>query len=79
MYFSLKLPLQVIACIWGVYVVNSWICLFRNYLTARKVGLPLRVIPVSPENPLWMLVDKKILMPLFAYFPITFPPSVSAW
>ncbi|OAL45508.1 putative cytochrome P450 [Pyrenochaeta sp. DS3sAY3a] len=70
MYFSLKLLFQVIVFVWGVYVVNSWVCLLRNYRTARKVGLPLRVIPVSPENPLWMLVDKKIFVPLFAYFPI---------
>lgn len=28
---------------------------------ARKIGVPLRVIPIDHVNPLWMLVDTKIL------------------
>ncbi|KAH8704634.1 cytochrome P450 [Phaeosphaeriaceae sp. PMI808] len=62
MYFSLKLPLQAIVLLWGVYIVRSWFCLFRNYLIARKVGVPLRIIP--------MLVDKRIFVPLFEKLPI---------
>lgn len=51
------------------YILHSWYCLLLNYLTARKIGVPLVVIPISHENPLWMLVDKKIFIPLFKRFP----------
>ena len=47
-----------VAMVWSVY---SAFCLLRNYLIARKIGLPTRVIPISHTNPLWMLVDRKIL------------------
>ncbi|GAW16697.1 hypothetical protein ANO14919_061340 [Xylariales sp. No.14919] len=35
--------------------------LVQNYLAARKIGLPIRVIPVSHTNPFWMLVDRRVL------------------
>ncbi|KAF1952258.1 cytochrome P450 [Byssothecium circinans] len=54
---------------WLLYIVYSWYCLFRNYLIPRKVGLPLRIIPINPENPLWMLVDKRFFIPLFEKLP----------
>lgn len=53
----------------GAWVVYSWYCLFFNYLSAQKIGIPIRVIPISHENPLWMLVDKKIFIPLFSRLP----------
>ncbi|KAL1876453.1 hypothetical protein Daus18300_002697 [Diaporthe australafricana] len=37
------------------------LCLLQNYLVARKIGVPLRVIPIDHVNPLWMLVDTKVL------------------
>ncbi|KAL2049437.1 hypothetical protein ABVK25_010341 [Lepraria finkii] len=59
--------------LWAVpivcWVLYSWYCLFINYLTARKIGVPLVIIPVSHENPLWMIVDKKIFIPLFERLP----------
>lgn len=39
------------------WVVFSWYCLLCDYLIARKVGLPLRIIPISHENRLWMAID----------------------
>ncbi|KAI0974683.1 cytochrome P450 [Xylaria arbuscula] len=33
----------------------------QNYLSARKVGLPIRVIPISHTSPFWMLVDRRVL------------------
>lgn len=36
-------------------------CLLRNYLVACKIGVPLCVNPIDHVNPLWMLVDKKVL------------------
>lgn len=43
--------------------------LVRNYLTARKTGLPFIVIPISPENPIWFLVGKSIFVPLIERLP----------
>ncbi|KAI0098617.1 cytochrome P450 [Nemania sp. FL0031] len=43
---------------WTVY---SWICLWQNYQSARKLGVPLRILPISHGNPLWMLVDKRVV------------------
>lgn len=52
--------------LWPALGVLGWtlycsFCLLRNYLVARKIGVPLRVIPIDHVNPLWMLVDTKIL------------------
>lgn len=52
--------------LWPAFGLLAWtlycnLCLLRNYLVARKIGLPLRVIPIDHVNPLWMLVDTKIL------------------
>ncbi|KAI0185532.1 putative cytochrome P450 [Xylaria flabelliformis] len=35
--------------------------LAQNYFAARRIGLPIRVIPISHTNPFWMLVDRRIL------------------
>ncbi|KAH8647610.1 putative cytochrome P450 [Tricladium varicosporioides] len=51
---------------WAVY---SSYCLVRNYLVARKLGIPIRIIPISHENLLWMIVDRKIFIPLFSRVP----------
>ena len=60
------LPLVVLISGWLVY---CWGCLLHNYVEARKIGIPIVVIPISHENPLWMLVDKKIFIPLFERLP----------
>ena len=53
----------------AAYLLHTGYCLLVNYLKVRHIGLPLRVIPISPENPLWMIVDKKIFIPLFNRLP----------
>ena len=50
------------------WVLYSWYCLFINYLAARKIGVPIAIIPINHENPLWIIVDK-ILNPLFERLP----------
>ncbi|KAI0017068.1 cytochrome P450 [Xylariomycetidae sp. FL0641] len=50
--------LCTLAAAWTLY---SWLCLFRNYLSARKVGVPLRILPISHGNPFWMIVDRKVI------------------
>jgi hypothetical protein len=49
----------------GWWTAYSWYCLWVNYISARKIGVPLRVMPISHENPLWMIVDKKVFHPPF--------------
>ncbi|KAL9012108.1 MAG: hypothetical protein Q9173_003107 [Seirophora scorigena] len=63
---SLSLILALLPASWIAY---SGFCLLRNYQIARKIGVPLVVIPISHENPLWMVVDKKFVIPLFERFP----------
>ena len=56
---SLPLVLFAIATIWS---------LLRNYLIARDVGLPIVIVPISPENPVWMLLARYIV-PILQYIP----------
>lgn len=50
---------------WALYYAY---CLAVNYQTARKVGVPLLVLPISPQNVLWIIVGK-YLIPLFKRLP----------
>ncbi|XXH03924.1 hypothetical protein Hte_010332 [Hypoxylon texense] len=43
------------------WIVYSWVCLLLNYLKARKVGVPIRIILISHGNPFWILVDRKVV------------------
>ncbi|KAI1130116.1 cytochrome P450 [Nemania abortiva] len=43
------------------WILYSWICLWQNYQSARKLGIPLRILPISHGNPFWMIVDKRIV------------------
>lgn len=40
-----------------IFALLSWtiISITSNYVTARKIGLPIVISPVSPLNPLWIL------------------------
>jgi hypothetical protein len=51
------------------WLVYTGYCLFANYWIIRNIGVPLRVVPISPENPLWMIVDKKVFIPIFERLP----------
>ena len=44
----------------GWYFLYSAYCLAINYRAAESTGLPTVIIPVSPENPVWMLVGNAI-------------------
>lgn len=43
------------------YTLHSSICLLRNYRAARKLGVPVRIIPVDHINPLWSLSSQKVV------------------
>ncbi|OTB08909.1 hypothetical protein M426DRAFT_316209 [Hypoxylon sp. CI-4A] len=45
----------------STWIIYSWACLIQNYLRARRIGIPLRVIPISHGNPLWMVADKTVI------------------
>lgn len=45
--------------------------LFRNYMAARKMGVPIRIIPIDHTNPIWMLVDRSVLTVLKRLLPFT--------
>jgi hypothetical protein len=50
-----------------VFLSSAW-GIFRNYLIARKVGLPIIILPISHENPIWMLTARHV-MPFMKYIP----------
>lgn len=45
----------------GIWALYCSVCLARNYLAARKTGLPIRVIPIDHTNAPWTLLDRKVL------------------
>ncbi|KAI0396623.1 cytochrome P450 [Xylariaceae sp. FL0594] len=57
----IKALLWAIVVLVGSSTAYSLLCLFQNYLAARKIGLPIRIIPISHTNPLWMLVDRRVI------------------
>ncbi|KAI0200589.1 cytochrome P450 [Astrocystis sublimbata] len=42
-------------------LATAGINLLNNYSAARKIGVPIRIIPISPLNPFWVLVDRHVL------------------
>ncbi|KAF7909334.1 uncharacterized protein EAF01_003052 [Botrytis porri] len=44
--------------------------LYQNYILAKKIGVPIVVLPLSPQNPIWMLLAD-IIVPLFQKSSIT--------
>ncbi|TVY12897.1 Secologanin synthase [Lachnellula arida] len=53
---------------WVLYVLY---CLALNYKRARKIGLPVVILPIDCGNPLWMSIDTRIL-PFFKRLPFGF-------
>ncbi|KAI5861437.1 cytochrome P450 [Durotheca rogersii] len=45
----------------AAWVVDTGIRLARNYASVRTIGVPIRMIPISPLNPFWVLLDRKVL------------------
>ncbi|KAF2136432.1 uncharacterized protein K452DRAFT_130448 [Aplosporella prunicola CBS 121167] len=44
-------------------IISTLRAILRNHAIARKIGLPIILVPISPENPLWM-----ILAPYFIHW-----------
>lgn len=43
------------------FILHSSISLLYNYTQARKIGVPIRVIPVDHINPIWYLVSQQVV------------------
>lgn len=51
---------------WPILALAAWTlycqaCLLRNYLVARRIGVPVRIIPIDHLNPLWALIDHRVV------------------
>ncbi|KAL6719196.1 hypothetical protein ACLMJK_003433 [Lecanora helva] len=44
----------------GLYLLYTSYCLGINYRAAKRIGVPIVIVPVSPENPIWMLTGNRI-------------------
>ncbi|KAI1136864.1 cytochrome P450 [Hypoxylon sp. FL0543] len=53
--------LTAAALLIGATLVSTGVRLLQNYWAARSMGVPIRIIPISPLNPFWVLLDRKVL------------------
>ncbi len=60
----------LLSLIFPLVIIPVWnLCkLAANYAVARKVGVPLIVLPISPENPTWVLISD-FCIPIFKCIP----------
>ncbi|KAK4157556.1 cytochrome P450 [Chaetomidium leptoderma] len=57
----LLLALWVVLTWVAAWTLYSGYCLYCNYLEARKLGVPIRIIPIDHLNKLWLLVDRQVV------------------
>jgi len=57
----LMLILRASLTLFTAWTAYSGFCLYCNYLEARKIGIPIRVIPIDHLNKLWLLVDRQVV------------------
>ncbi|KAF2090209.1 cytochrome P450 monooxygenase-like protein [Saccharata proteae CBS 121410] len=43
------------------YSISACYTLYRNHAIARKTGIPTIVVPISPENPIWLLLSRFVV------------------
>jgi hypothetical protein len=56
--------LTILLGLYLFWVASTLYSLFRNYLSARKTGLPLVILPFNHYNPVWMILSVPIIRPL---------------
>lgn len=42
-------------------LARTGVRMLQNYRAARTMGVPIRFIPISPLNPFWVLLDRRVL------------------
>ena len=65
---KLEILLAIALLVPAATIIRTGVFLLRNYQAARSIGAPIRIVPISPLNPFWVLLDRKIL-PLFRRLP----------
>ncbi|KIW22830.1 uncharacterized protein PV07_11088 [Cladophialophora immunda] len=55
---------SILLTLYGLWVASTLWKLFKNYLSARKTGLPMVVFPLNNYHPIWMILSVP-LRPLF--------------
>ena len=50
------------------FALHNAYCMFLNYRIACTIGVPIIVLPVSPDNPVWMLTSGTVLRIVKAIF-----------
>lgn len=58
-----------IACLLGALCTYNAYCLLLNYRRASELNIPIAVVPISPDNPLWIALQTG-LSPIFRYVPL---------
>jgi hypothetical protein len=64
-------PLTIIASLLALYIAKYPYKLARNYIKARKTGLPMIIVPIDQNNILWMVLS----VPLRPIFQVNQNPS----
>ncbi|KIW92230.1 uncharacterized protein Z519_07214 [Cladophialophora bantiana CBS 173.52] len=59
--------ISILLTLYGLWVVSTLWNLFKNYLSARKTGLPIIIFPLNNYHPIWMIFSVP-LRPLFERF-----------
>lgn len=49
-------------------ILSTVLGLLKNHAIARQIGLPIVIVPISPENPIWMMLARHIV-PWLKYVP----------
>jgi len=55
-FINLVAIVSSVAC---AAAINNILCIIRNYRAARTLGVPIRIIPFSPINNFWALIDRR--------------------
>ena len=67
----------IFPALFGLWLLSNLYSLFRNYLSARKSGLPIIIFPFNNYHPLWMVLSVP-LRPLFErYLPAWMYKSIN--
>lgn len=56
--------LTIIGCLVALYLARFPYNLARNYIAARKMGLPIIIVPIDQNHLIWMLISVP-LRPVF--------------
>jgi hypothetical protein len=71
--------LAILGGLLAIYMLTFPYKLARNYITARKTGLPIIVVPIDQNHPLWMVtcvpLRPKFKVSIISPFPEVPPPA----